>query len=105
MNHQPTARARNSITYVARARERFLSEDGTPDDRVDGTVRDAISTSWRRSRSFKVQADRLELPFVREPNTDSPLMSAARPVLDHLFEAVSARFDLSDARARSRAQT
>ncbi|MFE0750202.1 sigma-54-dependent Fis family transcriptional regulator [Gordonia sp. NPDC058843] len=84
VNHQPTARARNSITYVARARERFLSEDGTPDDRVDGTVRDAISTSWRRSRSFKVQADRLELPFVREPNTDSPLMSAARPVLDQL---------------------
>ncbi|OUC79917.1 Fis family transcriptional regulator [Gordonia lacunae] len=90
VKHQPTAQARKSTTFVARARERFLNDDGVPDDRIDGTVRDAISTSWRRSRSFKVQADRLELPFVREPNTDSPLMSAARPVLDQLA------VDLSD---------
>ncbi|WP_078113339.1 MULTISPECIES: helix-turn-helix domain-containing protein [Gordonia] len=90
VNHQPSAQARNSIAYVARARERFLSDDGVADDRFGGTVRDAISTSWRRSRSFKVQADRLELPFVREPNTDSPLMSAARPVLDQLAVDLSA---------------
>lgn len=47
-------------------------------------MRPAITTSWRRSRSFNVRADRLELPFVREPNTDSPLMTAARPILDQL---------------------
>ncbi len=72
VKHQPAAQARVPITHVARAREKFLSDDDLGDDRLDGAVRDAISTSWRRSRSFKVQADRLELPFVREPNTDSP---------------------------------
>ncbi|MBD0860831.1 Fis family transcriptional regulator [Gordonia sp. zg691] len=87
--HNPHA---NPRTFVARARERFLSDDRTGSDGAgdDGTVRDAISTSWRRSRSFKVQTDRLELPFVREPNTDSPLMSAARPVLDQLAVDLSA---------------
>ena len=89
VKHQPAAQARVPITHVARARENFLSDDDLGDDRLDGAVRDAISTSWRRSRSFKVQADRLELPFVREPNTDSPLMSAARPVLDQLAADLS----------------
>ncbi|MGV9827098.1 MULTISPECIES: sigma-54-dependent Fis family transcriptional regulator [unclassified Gordonia (in: high G+C Gram-positive bacteria)] len=66
---------------VARARERFLS-----DDDLDAAVREAISTSWRRSRSFNVDADRLQLPFVREPNLESPLVSAARPVLSALVD-------------------
>lgn len=66
---------------MARARERFLS-----DDRLDDEVRDAISTSWRRSRAFNVHADRLELPFVREPNPESPLISAARPILEQLAD-------------------
>ncbi len=38
-----------------------------------------------------------------DPERFRTLIAAARPVLDHLFEAVSARFDLSDVRARSRA--
>ncbi|KAF0970110.1 MULTISPECIES: sigma-54-dependent Fis family transcriptional regulator [Gordonia] len=89
MKPKPTDQSREPVAHVARARERFLSEDGVVDDRLTGAVRDAISTSWRRSRSFKVQTDRLELPFVREPNTDSPLMTAARPVLDQLATDLS----------------
>ena len=85
MRLQPTAQAQHSPLYVARARERFLSNDG-----IDDSVRDTISTSWKRSRSFNVHADRLELPFVREPNPDSSLMRAARPILDQLAEDLSA---------------
>ncbi|GAC00760.1 putative Fis family transcriptional regulator [Gordonia namibiensis NBRC 108229] len=90
MKPKPTDQSREPVAHVARARERFLSDDGVVDDRMSGAVRDAISTSWRRSRSFNVQTDRLELPFVREPNTDSPLMTAARPVLDQLAADLSA---------------
>ncbi|MDH3011522.1 sigma-54-dependent Fis family transcriptional regulator [Gordonia alkanivorans] len=86
MKPKPTDQSR---VPVAHARERFLNDDGAVDDRLTGAVRDAISTSWRRSRSFKVQTDRLELPFVREPNTDSPLMTAARPVLHQLATDLS----------------
>ncbi len=38
-----------------------------------------------------------------DPERFRKLIESARPVLDHLFESVSARFDLSDPRARSRA--
>ncbi len=38
-----------------------------------------------------------------DPERFRTLIAAARPVLDHLFEAVTARFDLNDVRARSRA--
>ncbi len=73
--------------HVALARERFLSDDT---DAPDGWVSESISRSWRRSRSFNVHSDRLELPFVREPNLESPLMSAARPILDQLADDLSA---------------
>ncbi len=78
MISQPPAQALTS-RHVARARERFLS-----DDDVDVDVRDAIFTSWRRSRALNIDADRLELPFVREPNPESPLIAAAQPVIDQL---------------------
>lgn len=72
-------------TTIATARERFLSDDDVPVG-----VRESISTSWRRSRAFNVHADRLELPFVREPNLESPLVSAARPVIRQLADDLSA---------------
>jgi transcriptional regulator of acetoin/glycerol metabolism len=40
--------------------------------------------SWRRSLALNVPADRLDLPFVREPDLDSPLVDAAEPVLRQL---------------------
>lgn len=68
---------------VRRARERFLS-----DHDLDQAVRESISVSWRRSRALNVPADRLDLPFVREPNLDSPLVDAADPVLRQLAEGL-----------------
>ena len=68
---------------VQRARERFLS-----DHDLDRTVSESISTSWRRSKALNVRADRLELPFVREPNLDSPLVAAATPVLAQLADGL-----------------
>ena len=38
-----------------------------------------------------------------DPERFRTLVEGARPVVDHLFDAVAAQFDLSDARARSRA--
>ncbi|WP_124711573.1 sigma-54-dependent Fis family transcriptional regulator [Gordonia insulae] len=70
---------------IAAARERFLT-----DDNIAAGVRESISTSWRRSRAFNVHADRLELPFVREPNLESPLVSAARPIIRQLADDLSA---------------
>jgi transcriptional regulator of acetoin/glycerol metabolism len=69
--------------HVRRARERFLS-----DHDLDQAVRESISVSWRRSRALNVPADRLDLPFVREPDLDSPLVDAADPVLRQLAEGL-----------------
>ncbi|MET0453752.1 MAG: helix-turn-helix domain-containing protein [Mycobacterium sp.] len=69
--------------HARRARERFLT-----DHDLDQAVRESISVSWRRSRALNVPADRLELPFVREPNLDSPLVDAADPVLRQLAEGL-----------------
>lgn len=68
---------------MQKARERFLVEDD-----IDSSIRQDISYSWQRSKSFKVQPDRLDLPFVREPNLDCPLVSAAGPVLRQLAEGL-----------------
>lgn len=67
---------------LRRARDRFLS------DREVVGVRDPISTSWRRSLAQNVSADRLELPYVREPNLDTPLVAAADPVLRQLADGL-----------------
>lgn len=72
------------ITSLTRARERFLV-----DRHLDETVRDTISASWRRSIDFNVPTERLALPFVREPNPDSPLIAAAEPVLRQLAEGLT----------------
>ncbi|MDT5072661.1 MAG: sigma-54 dependent transcriptional regulator, acetoin dehydrogenase operon transcriptional [Mycobacterium sp.] len=69
--------------HVRRARERFLT-----DHDLDQAVRESISVSWRRSRALNVPADRLDLPFVREPNLHSPLVDAADPVLRQLAEGL-----------------
>jgi hypothetical protein len=61
---------------VRRARERFLSEGRLGED----TLRTDVLDSWRRSRALGVHPDRMNLPFVQEPNADSPLTTAAAPV-------------------------
>jgi len=65
---------------TAAARERFLaSQDLTP-----GSVREQILNSWRRSRFWEVDADRLEPPYRADVDLDSRLARSATPVLDRL---------------------
>ncbi|WP_190812467.1 sigma-54-dependent Fis family transcriptional regulator [Saccharopolyspora pogona] len=70
---------------VQEARERFLSTH-EPDSTA---VRESILTSWRRSQALRVQVDAPHLPFVREPNLDSPLATAAAPVLRQLADGLA----------------
>ena len=62
---------------VAVNRERFLTAE--PAD--PGEVRDTILASWSRSREMNVAADRIELPYIRDPEVDTPLTHSAEPVL------------------------
>jgi transcriptional regulator of acetoin/glycerol metabolism len=72
---------------LLRARERFLS-NGSLDEE---TVRPGVLDSWRRSKSLRVHPDRVDLPFVREPNMDSPLVIAAAPVLRRIADDLAAQ--------------
>jgi len=67
---------------VLRARERFLSTGSLDEE----SVRPGVLDSWRRSKSLRVHPDRVDLPFVREPDIDSPLVIAAAPVLRRIAE-------------------
>ena len=65
---------------LAVARERFLSgESVAPEE-----VRETILASWQRSREWNVAADRIELPYVRDPSLDTPLARSALPLLRNL---------------------
>jgi transcriptional regulator of acetoin/glycerol metabolism len=70
---------------VARDRLRFLTADPTPDDQV----RPPILASWRRSRDLRVAADRIDLPYLRDPDLDTPLTRSAAPVLDRLHQQLA----------------
>jgi transcriptional regulator of acetoin/glycerol metabolism len=65
---------------VAAARERFLAAG----EAVAGSVREPILNSWRRSRSWGVDADRLEPPHRSGIELDNRLVRGAAPVLDRL---------------------
>lgn len=69
------------------AREEFLSAPGT--DALP--VRPAVLDSWRRSQALHIHVDRVELPFVREPDLDTPLMNAAQPVLRSITEDMASQ--------------
>jgi sigma-54 dependent transcriptional regulator, acetoin dehydrogenase operon transcriptional activator AcoR len=62
---------------VAVNRERFLTAEAAD----PGEVRETILASWWRSRELKVAADRIELPYIRDPEVDTPLTRSAEPVL------------------------
>ncbi len=70
---------------VARARERFLSAG----EEAEGAVRETILASWRRSRFWGVEVDRLEPPHQPDVDSDGPLMRAARPVLERLEREIA----------------
>jgi transcriptional regulator of acetoin/glycerol metabolism len=67
---------------LASTRLRFLTSEDIEADRV----REPILASWWRSRQLQVAADRIDLPYVVDQDTDTPLMRAAAPVLDRLGE-------------------
>ncbi|NLE78779.1 MAG: GAF domain-containing protein [Rhodococcus sp.] len=72
----------SSALAIRTAREAFIGGE----DAVFDAVRRPILDSWKRSKAWQVDADRLELRFVREPNLESPFARAALPVTSHLVE-------------------
>ncbi|NMO01407.1 GAF domain-containing protein [Gordonia sp. TBRC 11910] len=69
---------------LSTVRERFLC-----DHELIGDVRESISLSWRRSKALDIAVERYELPFVREPDLDSPLVEAARPIMRRLADGLA----------------
>ncbi|HYJ54866.1 MAG TPA: helix-turn-helix domain-containing protein [Mycobacterium sp.] len=65
-----------------RAREQFLAAGALSAD----AVAPGVLSSWRRSRDLHVHPDRVELPYLRDPDTDTPLTHAAAPVLRRIAE-------------------
>ena len=78
-------------TEVERVRERFLTVGSVDAVRsVDEDIlRPSVLDSWRRSQAMRVHPDRLDLPYVRQPDTDSRLAHAAEPVLLEATQGVS----------------
>ncbi|MFG3524849.1 sigma-54-dependent Fis family transcriptional regulator [Nocardia nova] len=72
----------DTSTRLLLARDQFLNSGSVDDVLVSGTVRN----SWQRSRELRVHPDRVELPFVREPDLESPLVTAAGPVIHRLAD-------------------
>lgn len=70
---------------LATAREQFLSTETVNAD----AVRETILASWWRSRTWNVAADHIELPYVKDPNLDTPLTQCARPILRRLQDQLS----------------
>ncbi len=70
---------------VATARERFLCAENVH----SGDVRDTILKSWRRSRSLRVAADRIQLPYIKDPDQDTPLTRSAAPILRRLQDQLN----------------
>ncbi len=66
------------------SRVRFLTAE--PIDPAG--VRAPILASWQRSRQLQVDADEIELPYLRDPDIDTPLTRTALPVLRNLREAL-----------------
>ncbi|MFB8279598.1 sigma-54-dependent Fis family transcriptional regulator [Nocardia colli] len=77
----------DAVVSLRQARERFLTAE--PVDTLP--VRSTVLDSWRRSRALRIHPDRVELPYVRDPNLDSPLTNAAAPVLQRLANDLAAQ--------------
>jgi sigma-54 dependent transcriptional regulator, acetoin dehydrogenase operon transcriptional activator AcoR len=77
--------AASGSSRLAEARERFLAKE-----QVESTaVREPILASWRRSRDWRVAADRIDLRFVRDPDPETVVARGAEPVLRHLHEQLA----------------
>ncbi|WP_328324629.1 siderophore-interacting protein [Kribbella sp. NBC_00382] len=67
---------------TAHARVSFLTFDAFP----VGDVRRPVLASWVRSRRRNLPADRIDLPYISDPDLDQPLTRSADPVLMRLHE-------------------
>jgi transcriptional regulator of acetoin/glycerol metabolism len=67
---------------VALARERFLSRD--LDESLN--VRRLILASWQRSQENDIDVDRINVPFLADRDTATPLLRSATPILDTLHQ-------------------
>ena len=74
--------AGNGSSRLAKARERFLAAEPVGPHEV----REPILSSWRRSRDWRVAADRIDLRYTRDPDPETALARHADPVLKHLHE-------------------
>jgi transcriptional regulator of acetoin/glycerol metabolism len=72
-------------TDVRQIRERFLCEGSLEAETLPASVLD----SWRRSQAMRVHPDRLDLSYVRQPDTESRLAHAAEPVLREAMQDVT----------------
>ena len=70
---------------LADTRVRFLTAEPVE----PGRVREPILASWWRSRESNVAADRIKMPYVHDPNLDTPLTRSAEPVLRQLLEQLA----------------
>ena len=70
---------------LAETRVRFLTAEPVE----PGRVRQTILASWLRSQRSNVAADRIEMPYIRDPNLDTPLTRSAEPVLRRLHEQLA----------------
>jgi sigma-54 dependent transcriptional regulator, acetoin dehydrogenase operon transcriptional activator AcoR len=78
---QPAPRAAPADSAeLAASRVKFL----TADEPAPVRVRTEILASWRRSRDLHVAAEKIELPYIRDPELDNPLTRSAEPVLRRL---------------------
>ncbi|GAA5060714.1 sigma-54-dependent Fis family transcriptional regulator [Nocardia callitridis] len=76
----------DAVVRLRRARETFLSTASFDEFPIRPTVRE----SWRRAHALRIHPDQVELPYVRDPNLDSPLTNAAAPVLRRLADDLAA---------------
>jgi transcriptional regulator of acetoin/glycerol metabolism len=79
---QGSAREITSADDVARARERFLSRE--VDESLN--VRRLILASWQRSQENGIDVDRINVPFLHDRDTTTPLLRSATPILDTLHQ-------------------
>lgn len=80
-------------TEVERVREKFLTVGSVDAVRSlnEDLLQPGVLDSWRRSQVLHVHPDRVELPYVREPNKGSRLVRAAAPVLQRVTDDLAAQ--------------
>lgn len=79
---QESSRGAATAEDVALARERFLSRD--LDESLN--VRRLILASWQRSQENDIDVDRINVPFLADRDTATPLLRSATPILDTLHQ-------------------